>query len=757
VQDAKEFLSSFPGNHVFCAIDDKSKDRKPYRLPIHYHEGYELSRDDILAKLRIKNENEYGIFFCVNEIDRRKDPQRHRTSTMLKSIRAIWADDDEIRETPRNDFPIIPNIVVETSKGKFHYYWLTTTDEIEEWGYVMNGIANKFNTDGNAKDLVRVLRIPGFKHNKKEPYESTFYVFNEKPYSWLTIVNSFPPDNTIKSKSVREKRLNGAVNLKFASFNDAREAIVEGTNFHGSILWLLNHWVNCGIKNPDELLALINDIMDRSKVQDERWEARIRPEYLSANITDAIRFVKDNPLVSDIEIPKIEIVEYQLNTGYPPGLMGILCENIFETAPHANEEVSLMASFALVAGIIGRSYNVLGTGLNLYVALLADTGIGKAVLKNTINTILLKKCVLEGGPSFKGASRFTGPKALFDMMAGGLSRVCVLEESGLMSESTAGDQKGLTRVMLDIFSSSGAGEYAGGESYSNSENTIPAIPSPALTIAHVSTPLSYLRALKAKDATVSGDIARIWVMRSMRDKKKLNTHRRKEFDPKILVRIKDLIRKCLPQQNENSSKIINVDTSNINIQVDSDYWTNIENKYKREGDQLRRAMASRSFIKIIKIASITSIMNGLNGIGQQEYKWAGEAIEGEIKTIEEALSYGASDDMMIIVKNLIAPVVSKILNNGYNDRKKSVPKGLKGKGIFTSTNLSQCLRNNEVLRRMNDDPERQNPRSGVEKMLYYMMRNGLIVVVHEDKLRIMGVRTKVAYKVTDDFVLLMEE
>jgi hypothetical protein len=57
---------------------------------------------------------------------------------------------------------------------------------------------------------------------------------------------------------------------------------------------------------------------------------------------------------------------------------------------------------------------------------------------------------------------------------------------------------------------------------------------------------------------------------------------------------------------------------------------------------------------------------------------------------------------------------------------------------------------------LNDDPERPNPRSGIEKVLAYMMRSGLAIPIAEDQLRMMGAKTKVAYKVTDDFLLLME-
>ena len=745
-----EFLKCFPGQHTYCAIDDK----KINQLPVHLHEGYDLTREQILDKLKNLNEQNYGIFFCVNEIDRKQDPQRQRTSRMLRQIRSVWADDDNVRPEPRSDFPIPPNVVVETSKGKYHYYWLTTTDDVEQWGCVMNGIANNYDVDGNAKDLVRVLRIPGFQHRKHEPIDTIAWIGSTDPYPWNTIVQAFPPD----TKTIPRNIPTGThENKKFSSFAEARESIATGSNFHGAIMWLLNHWVNCGVKTPDELRSMVEDLMRQSAIQDDRWEARMGEDYLNNNVRDALKFVEDNPLYTDIIVPHIDNKEHQLNLDYPPGLMGKLCEEIYEMAPHPNEEVALMAGFALVAGIAGRAYNVLGTGLNLYVALLADTGIGKANLKNSINTALMRVCILEGGIKFKGASRFTGPKPVFEMLSAGLSRICVLEESGLMSESTAGDQKGLSRVMLDIYSSSGYGEYAGGENYSKTENNVPVIPAPALSIAHVSTPLSYLRALKSKDAALSGDIARVWMMRSTRDKKYLNESRRKEFSGEVTLGIKALVKSCIKHQSSEMNKVTNIDTSIIDIQQESNRWTDLENQHKRDDDQLRRALTSRAFIKVMKISSLIAVFNGRTGLELADYKWAHEAIDGEIYTIDEAVSAGSSDDMMMIVKGIIIPVVSKIINNKYKDTRKSPPKALQDKGIFTNTNFQQALRNNEVLKRLNDDPERPNPRTGIEKMLNLMMRNGLVVLVASDQLKMMGARTKIAYKVTDDFLLLMEE
>jgi hypothetical protein len=753
-----DFLSLFAGSHVYCAIDDKKID---HRLT-HYHEGYDKSREQILAELGISNQKDYGAFFCVNELDRNLDRTgpdgkvRHRTSKMVTKIRAVWAEDDNKRDGPRTDFKLTPNIVVNSSPGKYHYYWLTTTDDLDEWALVMNGICNNYGMDGNAKDLVRVLRVPGFYHHKSDPHLVTTEIDSDIPYPWEQIREAFPPDHEAPPHRVNSKPTK---NKKFKNADEASEAIENGTNFHGAIIWLLNHWVNKGITDEPLLYGMAMTKMNSSAVQDARWRARTAKDYLEANVRDCVKFVKDNPVDTVVELPDVDDSIRHTDYGYPPGLMGQLCREIYEMAPHPNEEVAIIAAFSLIAGIAGRQYNVMGTGLNLYTALLADSGVGKANIKDTINYALMDVCKLDKGISFKGASRFTGPKSLFDMLSKGLSRVCVFEESGLMQASRAGDQAGLTRVLLDIFSSSGVGKFAGGEEYSNKENSVPTIPSPSLTIAHVSTPMSYIKQLKSKDAAQSGEIARVWMIRSMRDKAYLNIDRRAGFSQPVVETIRHLVKLCEPRQGVESDtkQVCKIGTSGISIQADSNHWTDLENKYKHADDQLRRALTSRAFIKIIKISAICSLFNGSNDIEQEEYDWAQTAIRDEIEFIEDTVTQGSSDDMLAVIKGIVGPAISRIINNKYKDRTKAVPKALRGKGIFTFSNLTHAIKNNEAVKQMADDPERaSNPKTGIQKTVEYMVNTGLIVKCGPADLAL-AKRVKVAYRITDDMRVLLDE
>ncbi|RLD03108.1 MAG: hypothetical protein DRI65_13605, partial [Chloroflexota bacterium] len=145
------FLEHFKGHHIFVAMPEFNG------APWHMHKPYEECKNGLLEK----NKEGWGIFFTVNLLDESLDQGRHRTKKMVKRCRAVFMDDDIPRDEARTDFPIVPSITVNSSPGKYHYYWLTDTDELDEWSKVQNGIIAKYDGDNNAKDLTRYLRLPG--------------------------------------------------------------------------------------------------------------------------------------------------------------------------------------------------------------------------------------------------------------------------------------------------------------------------------------------------------------------------------------------------------------------------------------------------------------------------------------------------------------------------------------------------------------------------------------------------------------------
>lgn len=170
----RKFLDHFK-NTVFCYIAD-ARDNAPV---IH---SEELTLD--------KQSQGYGIFFSVNGFVGAK-----RTVENLTNINAFYCDIDyphKMAKTPekireyKNDLLMemldggvpVPTAIVETKNG-FHVYWVMEApvmlrdlnpdqqNEVrKQYVQVEEAILKHFGGDPAAKDLARVLRVPGTIHQK---------------------------------------------------------------------------------------------------------------------------------------------------------------------------------------------------------------------------------------------------------------------------------------------------------------------------------------------------------------------------------------------------------------------------------------------------------------------------------------------------------------------------------------------------------------------------------------------------------------
>lgn len=706
------------------------------------------------------NNSVFCVYVTVNETDETGS----RKKGNIKRARAIWVEDDNVVEKPRTEWPLKPSMVIESSPGKYHYYWLTSTVKLDEWDAVMATMVNVHGCDNKAKDRARVLRLPGFVHKKdlKKPFLCRIVEANEVEYKWFEIKAAFPPvDAGTKEKATKQKP---AKNTDYSE-KDAIKALLTSENYHGSLVSISMALTNKGLSRELQYMTLYG-LMNKIPVDKRRpeWEARVSEEHLYECIDSGLKKKEEEDKDNLIEKSKLlEITKFgmtmnsNLDPDFPPGNIGELCQEILEMAPYPNKHIALAGGLGLVAGIIGRTYNVIGMGLNIYIAVLADSGIGKANLKDSINNALRAGGGrFNIGESFVGRSRFTGPKAIFDMLSAGMSRVCIIEEAGLVG-SLAGDNAGITRALLDLYTSCGYGKWAGDEGYSNKDNNIPALHSPAMTVVNVSTPKSFLASLKSKSADVSGEVARLWMMRSLGEKPYLNRSRRKDFSHKQISLLGKYLTTCLPNQSPEEDLIIQEIKVSDEIINKSDYWVDRENQYIRDVDHLRRTMCSRAWAKIVKLASICSVYNGKTEIGIEEYEWAHKTINEEIDSIMAAFTYETSDDLSNMAKNVVGPAIAKILGDDYDGRKTKVDPKLRQHGIFTYTNVHQITKGNTVLASIDDDTNKPNPRTGLDKVLYFMLRGGLLTSVDEQVMSRYESKSKVGYKITADFYNMFME
>jgi hypothetical protein len=134
-----------------------------------------------------------GVYVTVNETD-----LTGRKSENIKRIRAIWQEDDHGHGGP---FPLDPSLVVESSPGHFHRYWIVAdhwpADEQgrADFAAVMERMVESYGCDHRAKDLSRVLRLPGFLHRKDpaRPHMVRIVAEAGRRYDREEILRAFPP------------------------------------------------------------------------------------------------------------------------------------------------------------------------------------------------------------------------------------------------------------------------------------------------------------------------------------------------------------------------------------------------------------------------------------------------------------------------------------------------------------------------------------------------------------------------------------
>ena len=154
-----QFLSMFGDSHTFQTFCDKGRNKtliKQFHGPIkqHFHE---------IADLNMRGA---GIFFTVNETN-----LLGRTSRHIQRERAVFIDLDGVHITDKLDLK--HHLIVNTSPGKYHCYWLVSDMPLESFSLYQEALANKFNSDPKVKDLPRVMRVAGFFHNKNSKYPIT--------------------------------------------------------------------------------------------------------------------------------------------------------------------------------------------------------------------------------------------------------------------------------------------------------------------------------------------------------------------------------------------------------------------------------------------------------------------------------------------------------------------------------------------------------------------------------------------------------
>ncbi|TSA87902.1 DUF3987 domain-containing protein [Deinococcus detaillensis] len=178
--EATALLAQLDGRSTFQTFDDRPvKNRRLSRI---LHDP---------AELQALNRQGAGVFVMVNEGD-----GEGRAIANVTRIRTYCADFDG-QPLPER-WPLAPSMLNESSLGKFHAYWILEDAESvpldnNAFNVQQEAIARAVGScPDDCKGLNRVMRLPGFLHQKGESFTSRIVSCTGERFTLAQIQAAFP-------------------------------------------------------------------------------------------------------------------------------------------------------------------------------------------------------------------------------------------------------------------------------------------------------------------------------------------------------------------------------------------------------------------------------------------------------------------------------------------------------------------------------------------------------------------------------------
>lgn len=162
----------------------------------------------VASQLQAYNQQGYGIFMTVNAMN----PTGPRTLENVAYTRAHVVDLDDIisaqdsyNRAVQSGMP--PHFAVQSSQGKFHLYWLVEPYKDNDfYSLHQRKLVQLYNSDPNVIDATRILRVPGFYHNKSTPQLVTCWGIHNGPrYTTQQIADNLATINIVSVSSKRSE------------------------------------------------------------------------------------------------------------------------------------------------------------------------------------------------------------------------------------------------------------------------------------------------------------------------------------------------------------------------------------------------------------------------------------------------------------------------------------------------------------------------------------------------------------------------
>ena len=333
---------------------------------------------------------------------------------------------------------------------------------------------------------------------------------------------------------------------------------------------------------------------------------------------------------------------------WPPGVMGDLAKWFYQISPRPVREVSIVSALAVMSGLYGRSYNVLGSGLNLYIVLVARSAIGKEAIHSNISK--LTRTMLDSGiasfSSFVDFNEYASGPALMKACAASPSG-SFLNISGewgrklkrMSTDSTEGPMSTLRTVLTNLYQKSTTSTIVGGIGYSNSERNVASVNGVAYSMIGETTPETFYESL-TNSMMQDGFLSRFIIVEYNGLRPPLNIENSNTPIPEDVMNvIVNGVGEVMKNSKGDAQPVeISDNSKNILDRFDKE----CDEKINSTDDESWRQMWNRAHLKSLKLSALLAVTDDpINPtIRTIHVNWAIKLIRRDIKIMSRKLLSG---------------------------------------------------------------------------------------------------------------------
>jgi len=375
-------------------------------------------------------------------------------------------------------------------------------------------------------------------------------------------------------------------------------------------------------------------------------------------------------MASNAPLPATVVAASEEGAPWPPGIAGKIAQFVYQSAPRPVKEVAIVASLGLLAGVCGKAWHLPQSGLNMYITLIAQSGVGKEAMHSGISAIV--KAVTQVDPTFHNFVNFdsfaSGP-ALTKGAAMNPSFVNISGEWGKtlkrMAEATGGKDpsiSSLRQVMTNLYQKSGPQSIVGGIRYSQADNNIASVSGVAYSMIGETTPGTFFEAL-TEDMMEDGFLSRFLSVEYTGIRKQANENQLMIPDS-ALIEVLANLGNAANRVVTGTSPSIPIGRTEDAATIMANFEKECDSEINKSNNESYRQMWNRAALKAMRVAGLLAVADHhlYPCITAPQIEWAIDLVRRDIGIMKRRIEIG---DVGVTDKSRerkLAMIISNYLN-----------------------------------------------------------------------------------------------